>query len=82
LFRNKTFLTFLNACLAFLAVFIFFQIQQRDVVIKLNDHNLSMDAYQVRLKKNWTAAQIDQKLNDAKKSMTSKFTIDHVVLKS
>lgn len=67
MFRNKTFLTFLNACLAFLAVFIFFQIQQRDVVIKLNNHNLSMDAYQVRLKKNWTAAQIDQKLNDAKK---------------
>lgn len=67
MFRNKTFLTFLSACIAFFAVFIFFKIQQRDVVIKLNDHNLSMDTFQVQLKKDWSAAKIDQKLNDSEK---------------
>ena len=64
MFRNKTFLTILNACLAFFAVFIFFQVQQRDIVIRLNDHNLSRDTYQVELKQNLTAAQINQKLKD------------------
>ncbi|MBN7275232.1 hypothetical protein GNF18_08780 [Ligilactobacillus pobuzihii] len=65
MFRNKTFLTILNACLAFFAVFIFFQVQQRDIVIRLNDHNLSRDTYQVELKQNLTAAQINQKLKDS-----------------
>lgn len=66
MFRNKTFLTILNICLAFFAVFIFLEIEQRDVVIKLNDHNLSLDAYRVSLSENLTAQEINQRLNDAK----------------
>lgn len=65
LFRNRAILTILNFCLAFLAVFIFLEIQQRDVVIKLNNHNLSLDTYRVEFKENLTAKEIDQRLNDS-----------------
>ena len=66
MFRNKTFVLLINAFLAFCAVFIFFEIQQSDVVIRLNDHNLSLDAYEVRFKKDLTAAQVNQRLTAAK----------------
>ncbi|GBG95090.1 hypothetical protein LFYK43_15490 [Ligilactobacillus salitolerans] len=67
MFRNKTLLTLLHVGLAFLAVFIFFKIQQRDVVIRLNAHNLSSDAYEVSFKQNLTAADVTEKLTRSKR---------------
>lgn len=56
-----------TALLAFLSVFIFFKIQERDLIIQLNNHNLSQDAYQIKFRDKLTIAAFENKLSNSSK---------------
>ena len=51
--------------LAFFAVYLCFKIQERDMIIQLNNHNLSPDAYVVKFKQNITMYSLNQKLGSS-----------------
>ena len=50
------------ALITFFSVYLFFKIQERDMIIKLNNNNLSLDAYRVTLKQNTSLAKLNQKI--------------------
>lgn len=47
-----------------MSVFCFYRIQERDFIIKLNNHNLSADAFKFTLKDNVSLAQLNQKIQN------------------
>lgn len=47
-----------------MSVFCFYRIQERDFMIKLNNHNLSADAFKFTLKDNVSLAQLNQKIQN------------------
>lgn len=64
--KKGLWLVIYTALLAFLSVFIFFKIQERDLIIQLNNHNLSLDAFHVVLKQPLTLDEFEQKINQNK----------------
>ncbi|KRM07916.1 hypothetical protein FC89_GL002025 [Liquorilactobacillus ghanensis DSM 18630] len=65
--KKRLWLVIYTALLAFLSVFIFFKIQERDLIIQLNNHNLSLDAYHVVLKKPLTIEEFENKIDQDQK---------------
>ena len=61
--KKGLWLVIYTALLAFLSVFIFFKIQERDLIIQLNNHNLSLDAFHVVLKQPLTLDVFEEKIN-------------------
>lgn len=64
MFRKNIIVVFFAGLLAFLSVFCFYRIQERDFMIKLNNHNLSADAFKFTLKDNVSLAQLNQKIQN------------------
>lgn len=54
------------AFLAFIAVATFYKIQERDLVIQLNNHNLSAAAYKVKVKSSQSLAQLNEAVSKSK----------------
>lgn len=52
------------ALISFFCVYLFFKIQERDLIIQLNNNNLSLDAYKITLKQDISLAELDQKVKD------------------
>ena len=62
---KKNFLSIVYfAVFAFLAVFCFYKIQERDLIIRLNNHNLSQNAYEVTVAPQTTLKQFNKWLDD------------------
>lgn len=66
--KKNLWLVLSAALLAFLSVMLFFKIQERNLTIKLNNHNLSEDAYAITLKDRMTIEQLDNKLQNSSKT--------------
>lgn len=61
---KKNFLTILyTAILSFLCVFIFSKINQRDLILQLDNHNLTAEAYQIDLRQNEKLSKFTDELN-------------------
>lgn len=65
--KKNVWLVLYATLLAFLSVSLFLKIQERNLTIKLNNHNLSADAYLIKLKDRMTIAQLDNKLQNSSK---------------
>ncbi|WP_311407582.1 ABC transporter permease [Liquorilactobacillus uvarum] len=65
--KKNVWLVLYAMLLAFLSVSLFLKIQERNLTIKLNNHNLSADAYLITLKDKMTVAQLDDKLQNSSK---------------
>ena len=77
--KNRLWLLFYAVLLAFLSTFVFFKIQERDLIIQLNNHNLSQDAYQVKLKQRQTLEEFENKITNvtALPSLQVHFQVPH-----
>ena len=64
-FKRKFVFVIYIALLAFLSVYLFFKIQERDIIIRLNNNNLSLDAYKVTPKQNSSLAAFSEKVKNA-----------------
>lgn len=65
---KKNLITILyTALLAFFCVFIFSKINQRDLVLQLDNHNLTANAYQINLKTNEKLSKFTDELNNSSK---------------
>lgn len=65
---KKNFLTILYAAiLSFACVFIFSKINQRDLTLQLNNHNLTAQTYQINLKENEKLSKFTDELNECSK---------------
>lgn len=63
---KKNFLTILyTALLSFLCVFIFSKINQRDLILQLDNHNLTAEAYQINLRQNEKLSKFTKELDDS-----------------
>ncbi|KRL00070.1 ABC transporter permease [Liquorilactobacillus capillatus] len=60
--KKNVWLVVYAAILAFLSVLLFLKIQERNLTIKLNNHNLSANAYIVTLSKKLTIEQLNDRL--------------------
>lgn len=60
---KKNFLTILyTALLSVFCVYVFSQINQRDLIMQLDNHNLTSEAYQINLRQNETLGKFTKKL--------------------
>ncbi|MEE5987169.1 hypothetical protein L1O48_00385 [Ligilactobacillus equi] len=57
-FKKKFLIVVAAAVLAFISAFAFYQIQEKDVVIRLDNHNLSQDAYRMKFKAGTNLAEV------------------------
>lgn len=65
---KKNFFTILyTALISFFCVFIFSKINQRDLVLQLDNHNLTAETYQIDLKQNEKLSKFTDELNDNSK---------------
>ena len=62
IFRNKLLIILYVCLLAFCSVWVFFKIQERDIVNQLNNHNLSQNAYEVVMKGTTSLEDINNKI--------------------
>ena len=63
---KKNFLTILyTALLSFLCVFIFSKINQRDLILQLDNRNLTAEAYQINLRQNEKLSKFTKELDDS-----------------
>ena len=66
MFKKKLFVIVYVAILAFIAVVTFYKIQENDLVIQLNNHNLSASAYRVKLSNQDTIATVSELIAKSK----------------
>lgn len=64
MFKRKFVFVIYIALLAFLSVYLFFKIQERDIIIRLNNNNLSLDAYKVIPKQKSSLAAFNEKVKN------------------
>ena len=62
--KRKIVVVLYIALISFFCVYLFFKIQERDLIIQLNNNNLSLDAYKITLKQDISLAELDQKIKD------------------
>ena len=67
IFRNKLLIILYVCLLAFCSVWVFFKIQERDIVNQLNNHNLSQNAYEVVMKETTSLEDINNKISKSSK---------------
>lgn len=67
MFKKKFFVILYTMILAFLGVLTFYKIQERNLIIQLNNHNLSASAYRIKLKNNTNINDLDNQLSAAGK---------------
>ncbi|MGZ7885190.1 ABC transporter permease [Ligilactobacillus salivarius] len=67
IFRNKLLIILYVCLLAFCSVWVFFKIQERDIVNQLNNHNLSQNAYEVVMKGTTSLEDINNKISNSSK---------------
>ena len=62
MFKKRIYVFFYIFLVAFFSVYLCFKIQERDMIIQLNNHNLSPNTYRVTLKQNVTLYDLNQKI--------------------
>src|SRR5699024_10965843 len=68
IFRNKLLIILYVCLLAFCSVWVFCKIQDRDIVNKLNNHNLSENAYEVVMTRKTSLEDINNMISNSIKS--------------
>ncbi|KRL83926.1 ABC transporter permease [Ligilactobacillus apodemi] len=65
MFKRKIAVVFYVILISFFCVYLFFKIQERDLIMQLNNNNLSFDAYVVTLKENTSLADFNKKVKES-----------------
>lgn len=65
MFKKRIYVFFYVFLVALFSVYLCFKIQERDLIIQLNNHNLSSNTYRVTLRQNTTLYDLNQKIEDS-----------------